>query len=583
MTTIEMLPVELLIDHLVPFFDVQSILRLACTNKFFANLCSDEVFWQRKLQEDFNFSGADTARVSGWQFIYRGLYNPKVFVWGEYTRGRLGLGDKIPKHNRSAGGVPFPTELKIPGVRIVSLVAGGMSFHALDSEGHIFVWGTLDGTTMTLNSDGYSQAGKTAPKPLRLELPSYITQISCGRLHASALSSTGQVWTFVNWGRPFVLASQHITNDSRPVQVECGWGFSSLLTRSNEVFVWWPRSGSMEQETDAKFAEMDDQRQFAARALPDGVIPCVTWELKVDPYRLPPIPSLPRMTETGEEVDGEPKIIKIAGMDANLIALTNHGHVLMFSGLSDEDTVASGRWSYLPNFSELDRVQSVPPFSTDVAPPRTMKITHISANFERFFAYSTGPSSVVLMGNTDATGESIPYIEAALVDKSVISVLVGDWHFAALTSSGKLFTWGAYSNGALGLGDPTQLPAGSPGGFATEAQRLNAIEREAGSPPDTTVPTPVRFDHARKSPKERFCFLACAAGWHTGALAIDLEADDDDELEQEEIQPERRQIFHRRGRGLPLHGPDFPNLPFGGGIFRVGFAGRGASRGGRAM
>lgn len=126
------------------------------------------------------------------------------------------------------------------------------------------------------------------------------------------------------------------------------------------------------------------------------------------------------------------------------------------------------------------------------------------------------------MGDTDTTEESNPHIDPALQDKSVISVLVGDWHNAALTSSGKLLTWGGYSAGALGLGDPTVLPAGTPGAFATERQRLDALERGMGAPPNTDIPTEVRFDHARKTPKERFCFSACASGWQTGEIPIRL-------------------------------------------------------------
>ena len=41
----------------------------------------------------------------------------------EKTSGRLGL-EKIPQS--SAAGVPYPVQLRMPGVRIVNLVAGGM-------------------------------------------------------------------------------------------------------------------------------------------------------------------------------------------------------------------------------------------------------------------------------------------------------------------------------------------------------------------------------------------------------------------------------------------------------------------------
>ncbi|KAJ7442275.1 regulator of chromosome condensation 1/beta-lactamase-inhibitor protein II [Mycena latifolia] len=584
--SLETLPVEVILDNLLMDMAIQSVVRLGCTNKFFADICADELLWQRRLQTDFNFSGAGTARVSGWKFIYRGLFNPKVFVWGEKTHGRLGLGSKIPK-SHVRGGVPFPTQLRIPGARIVNIVAGGMSFHALDSEGSIYVWGTLNGTTSTLTSDGFSQAGKTASTPLRLDLPSRIKEISCGRLHSSALDSKGRVWTFTSWGRPFTLSSRHLLRDSKPLQVECGWNLSSVLTKSGEVFVWWPQSGRMLEQIEAKNASMDEERQFFARALPDGVIPCATWELEADPARLPPLPSLPRLSTTGDEDVEEIKIIKIAALDGRIVALTNQGHVVLFRGLENETTISRGRWQYLPNFSEVERVRSLPPFTpTDEAsgiePPQTMKITHISAHFSKFFAYSTGSSSVVLMGDTDTTEETNPHIDPAIQDKSVISVLVGDWHNAALTSSGKLLTWGGYSAGALGLGDPTVLPPGTPGAFATEHQRLDALERGLGYPPNTDVPTEVRFDHARKTPKDRFCFLACASGWHTGALVIDLQPDTEDEEsgEEELVEDAPRRPLRpvRGGHGLPIQNPHQAGFPMPG-IFRVGFAGRGATRG----
>lgn len=166
-------PVEVLLDNVLPFCEVPDLLALGSTNRFFALLASDDTFWKRKLDTDFNFNGADTARTSGWKFIYLRMSNPKVFVWGcvwlcpddtethsnlsEKTNGRLGL-NKIPKTN--VGDVPFPVQLRIPNVHVVSLVAGGMcvaslllfcfsgsivlirSFHALDSLGEVYVWGT---------------------------------------------------------------------------------------------------------------------------------------------------------------------------------------------------------------------------------------------------------------------------------------------------------------------------------------------------------------------------------------------------------------------------------------------------------
>jgi SCF-associated factor 1 len=134
------IPVDTLLDNLLPCITVPDLLNLACTNRFFATLLADELFWKRKLKGDFNFTGAGTARTTNWKLLYRGLRNPKVYVWGyvdfrvshhppclticsEKSMGRLGL----KPYPKSVGpGVPFPTELHIPGVRIVNLIAGGM-------------------------------------------------------------------------------------------------------------------------------------------------------------------------------------------------------------------------------------------------------------------------------------------------------------------------------------------------------------------------------------------------------------------------------------------------------------------------
>lgn len=77
--------------------------------------------------------------------------------------------------------------------------------------------------------------------------------------------------------------------------------------------------------------------------------------------------------------------------------------------------------------------------------------------------------------------------------------------------------------GALGLGDPEKLPVGAPGGYATQQQLDRARQGYRMQVPDVQVPTEVRFDHGLKKKKDRFCFAAAAAGWHTGALVIDLD------------------------------------------------------------
>jgi len=118
-----------------------------------------------------------------------------------------------------------------------------------------------------------------------------------------------------------------------------------------------------------------------------------------------------------------------------------------------------------------------------------------------------------------------PGIDPELQNGSVASVVRGDNHFGALTSSGKLMTWGDYSCGALGLGDPGKLPVGSPGGYAKEEQRAQA---QVSWPPYVTVLSEVGFYHGLKAEgrAKTHCFAAAAGASNTAALVVDLAGDD---------------------------------------------------------
>lgn len=179
---------------------------------------------------------------------------------------------------------------------------------------------------------------------------------------------------------------------------------------------------------------------------------------------------------------------------------------------------------------------------------------------------------MVLKGNIQTAPETLPTIIPELQNRSVISVILGDYHFGALTSSGKLLTWGNYSKGALGLGDPVKLPVGSPGGFADERSRERAEHLGFGVPPNVTAPSEVRFDHGLEAEGkvERYCFAASASGWHTGALVIDLAGDEvpPEHLEQRLEKAEVRnppftggRLPFRGGRWIPRPIPGLQMLP----------------------
>ena len=84
-TIITDIPIKVFTGNILPFCEVDDVISLGCTNKFFALAATDETFWKQKLAVDYNFPVSRTARTSGWKLIYQKLRNPRVFVWGCVT------------------------------------------------------------------------------------------------------------------------------------------------------------------------------------------------------------------------------------------------------------------------------------------------------------------------------------------------------------------------------------------------------------------------------------------------------------------------------------------------------------------
>lgn len=244
MLSISDIPVDVLLDNLLPFIAVPDLLNLACTNRFFAILSeyfrsalpninclltpqspmilygnenSEMTLISRVLELPVLVAGNLSTRVwvshrftpGGKPLSSLAVISIDILISpsSENTHGRLGF-TKPPQ--TTLNDVPFPIQLRIPGVRIISLIAGGMfvtfqvlvknvnnriplpfpsrSFHALDSEGNVYVWGklnltyfaspswsigkgTLDGSSFALESDGFAVSSKRAGTPLKLALP----------------------------------------------------------------------------------------------------------------------------------------------------------------------------------------------------------------------------------------------------------------------------------------------------------------------------------------------------------------------------------------------------------------------------
>ena len=166
------------------------------------------------------------------------------------------------------------------------------------------------------------------------------------------LDANSMVWTFNNWGRPSQLVSPLLncsSPETTPVQVECGQKFSAVLTRSGDVYIWWPFYGTIGSQYQKAMKELDKDESTKA-IVPKGetVIPCHTWEMNVDLIKLPTLPDLPNLPATGlpeKEHRKETKLIKIAAGYGFIVGLTNKGHVLKIDGINKDENI--GTWYYV--------------------------------------------------------------------------------------------------------------------------------------------------------------------------------------------------------------------------------------------
>ncbi|CAE6451761.1 unnamed protein product [Rhizoctonia solani] len=502
------LPIELLIDHLLPCIPLRDLLSLSCTCKYFALVCGDDTFWKRKTSNEYNFEGAGSARTSGFKHLYRGLRHPRVFVWGDAQNGRLALNKR--KHtDRSERHVDYPVELEIRH-RVVHLAAGGWSFHALTDEGKVLVWGTLDSTSF----QEYENLGR-------------IKSLSVGRRHAILFDGGCNIYILLQWGHPIRLDTPTLSGDrpeSTVVQVEAGWDVCTFLTEAGDVFAIFPFH--------SPFSETVTERTTQSVVTPQGgEVPCVCVDVQHHPTRLPSIPDdLPTLHPDPLKSSVPPRLIQIAAGDKFVVGLTDGGHVLKldlptYDASELSRIIARGdlRWDYLPKFCDVAHVRNEPGFrpqGQEQTPLEDLKVTHISAQFLTFVVYSTVGSSVVLLGDVHNNPRS-PKIIPELQNRGVISVVLGDYHYCALTSSGELFSWGQYSNGALGLGSPM-----GPLDYTTHTQfyappLMPPTHHARPRPRDAEAPTQVHFHH-EDNVRDRYVFAVAASGWHCGALVIDL-------------------------------------------------------------
>ncbi|GAA6062144.1 hypothetical protein JCM10212_003179 [Sporobolomyces blumeae] len=600
------LPVDVLTDSLLPTIPTHDLVSLSRTcrrwHSFLTDVGTDcEIMWQRRSMREFSFPVRASGRRNGWYRLYSKLAQSNAYIWGQNDNGRLALPDStfnLPTSLRTRvieGGLVVPTRLELPAAP-VSIVAGGWSFHALTAEGQVVSWGTLDGGSWASDDAPLRDEGRALRPTVLPQSGSLgaIAQVEAGRSHVVMLGQDGKVHEMRSFGRVVEIrdenqrwgtsASTDRRDGAKVVSVQAGWDYSAILTEDGEAFVWWqPAPAAMDRN--------------AAQAGEDSLVSPstegVAFPLDIDTTRLPPLPS--DSDKTSILACGDNFVIALTDssrlyfLDLSAVPDPQHPHAPQGARGDPEDSPARSRasrarlenefvtrrrtWRVMSRFCEMDQVEKLPAFDDGKISSDT-RITHVTAHFNSFAAYSVPASadpsgSLVLLGSADWHEQAQPVVVPELQGIGVIKIAQGDYHSLALTSAGRLYSWGSFSRGALGLGHPvlSNTPLSAPPvrappattGREEEGVRPHAMPRvhdpNRPLPPITRQPHPffpgfiparpaavpprapnrvekptrVRFDGESSDDdddeterRHTFVYAVTASGWHSGALAVDL-------------------------------------------------------------
>lgn len=446
-----------------------------------------------------------------------------VLAWGDNAAGELGDGTTVTRYEDVVTQIPS-------GTTVSALVGGGYFSLALTSTGTVLAWGA--------NYDGQLGNGTTRPadKPLGVDLPigTSVAQIAAGCNDALALTSEGRV---LAWGQNVdgALGDGSTQSSSLPVyvglpstvtirQVAAGCNFNLALATDGTLWAWGQGSdgqlgdgGTPQFTTTPVLVAIPPGRvisQIQAGAF-DGLARTETGGVlawgsnsdgqlgngKTTSLSLPTPVSLP----------GGVSVASIAAGGFNNLALAASG-TLYGWGLNSNGQVGTGALNAQIDLPEPVAMLSGVTVSSMVGAPaggfHNLAITTggqvlaWGANYDaqlgngtigqQFASLATGTGGAVFaMGDNNAgqlgtgttSSTASPVLVGLPLGTAARTVSEGCSHSLAVTTDGRLLSWGGDFDGQLGQGTWTQhdIPGWVtlPGGAHVDAAEAGCLSSVA--------------------------------------------------------------------------------------------------------
>jgi len=389
-----------------------------------------------KIDANFNFNIGESIT----DITVGKLYNiamsseGRVFTWGDNEYGQLGDGTDVGK--------PTPTDITSnfafnEGEHLMQVDTGDGFFVASSNENRVFLWGYNDDGELGIGNNDHQYLPIDNTLAFELSLEEDVLNVSAGEYHGALLTSFGRclVWGYNSDGE---LGDETTETRETPVEIQEKFNLINILEYSlmfDETII----DVSVGREHFAAVTSYGKLYIWGGNGygqLGDGTT--ISDNIPID--------------LTGElNLELNEKVIDVELGNYFSMAITSNGRIF---------TWGQNSYGQLGNGNNAD---SLVPIELPQSSFDSEMITSIVA-FEYSSAAYTSTGQLFTWGNNQQgqlgdgtkTSTNVP-IEitsnfALNVDEKITKFSFGGYHAVAITSDGRLFTWGIDNTGQLGNG-----------------------------------------------------------------------------------------------------------------------------------
>ncbi|KAG7338173.1 regulator of chromosome condensation RCC1 repeat protein [Nitzschia inconspicua] len=328
-----------------------------------------------------------------------------VFTWGRGEDGQLGLGDTSDQDE--------PTYVdSLRGVGVRQIACGSGHTVVLSTEGEVFTWGRGDDGRLGHGDNGW----KYVPRITQALAGQVVVQVTCGSYHTAAVTGNGDLYT---WGGGMYgkLGHGNEAGHSTPKRVEalvglnvsqiaCGSRHTAIITSSGAIYTWGDKENGVAGHGDT------EGHQYTPKLL--------------------------------ERLAGK-RIVQLSACGFHTGCLTAEGELF---------TWGEGKFGRLGHGAE--RNCHSPRLVETLIGKKPRQVScggfHTAVVTEDGHLYTFGGGEHGQLGHNDRVNKVKPTMVQALEDVFVSQITCGWSHSVALTSKGRIYTWGNGDHGKLGHG-----------------------------------------------------------------------------------------------------------------------------------